>query len=102
MGRSSTTFKQGQSGNPGGRPATARRELGELLEAVFLPANRKKVLTKLMEDAERGNHDARVLLLAYTYGKPIERQELSGELFIQKGYSIEANPDAWSDDQTAE
>lgn len=90
-------FVKGQSGNPGGRPATARKELNELLEVVFSPEKRKKVLNKLVEDAASGNHDARVLLLAYAYGKPVERQEIAGELSIVKGYTTEANPDDWDE-----
>lgn len=71
-------FQKGQSGNPGGRPSPAKQELSALLEAVFTGPRRRKVLTKLIEDAERGDHDARVLLLAYTYGRPVERKELTG------------------------
>lgn len=78
MARSSTSFQPGSSGNPGGRPAKARQELGELLEETFTPAQRKKVLKKLIADAEQGNHEARVLLLAYTFGKPVERKEITG------------------------
>lgn len=71
-------FQKGQSGNPGGRPSAPRQELSALLDEHFKPARRKKVLEKLIDDAESGNHEARVLLLAYTYGKPVERQEISG------------------------
>lgn len=71
-------FQKGQSGNPGGKPGAARQELNALLDQVFKPARRRKVLEKLIEDAELGNHEARVLLLAYTYGKPVERKEVSG------------------------
>jgi hypothetical protein len=71
-------FVKGKSGNPGGKPGAARQELNALLDEVFKPARRKKVLEKLIADAESGNHDARTLLLAYTYGKPVERQELTG------------------------
>ena len=78
MARSTTTFKPGVSGNPGGRPSTARAQLNDLLDEVFTPAARKKVLKKLITDAESGNHDARTLLLAYTFGKPTEYKEVSG------------------------
>lgn len=66
------------SGNPGGRPSGPRQELQALLAETFTPAARKKVLRKLIEDAQSGNHDARTLLLAYTYGKPTEHKEISG------------------------
>lgn len=71
-------FQKGQSGNPGGRPSAPRQQLSELLEDVFKPARRRKVLEKLIADAEAGNHDARTLLLAYTFGKPTEYKEISG------------------------
>lgn len=90
-------FVKGQSGNPGGRPSEVRQELNALLDKVFTTVKRKKVIEKLIEDAELGNHEARVLLLAYTYGKPVERKEITGadgEPF--KGYVL-VSPDAWDD-----
>lgn len=78
MARSKTTFQPGVSGNPNGRPSGPRQQLNELLEDVFKPARRRKVLEKLISDAEAGNHDARTLLLAYTFGKPTEYKEISG------------------------
>lgn len=78
MARSTTTFKPGVSGNPGGRPSGPRQQLNELLDETFSVASRKKVLKKLIADAEAGNHDARTLLLAYTFGKPTEYKEISG------------------------
>lgn len=71
-------FQKGESGNPGGKTSAARQELNALLDVVFTASKRKKVILKLVEDAETGDHDARVLLLAYTYGKPIERKEVTG------------------------
>ena len=71
-------FIKGQSGNPGGKPSEVRQELNALLDRVFTTAKRKKVIEKLIEDAEGGSHEARVLLLAYTYGKPVERREITG------------------------
>lgn len=76
MPRSSTTFQPGQSGNPNGRPSTRRKELNELLEQVFTNPKRRAVIEKLIEDAEKGDHEARTLLLAYTYGKPKERIDI--------------------------
>lgn len=88
-------FQKGQSGNPGGRPSEARQELQALLDKRFTPSKRAKVLDKLIEDAIAGQHDARVLLLAYTYGKPIERQELTGaDGAPLKGY-VYVSPEDW-------
>lgn len=78
MARSKTSFQPGVSGNPGGRPSGARAQLSDLLDEVFTLNQRKKVLKKLITDAEAGNHDARTLLLAYTFGKPTEYKEVSG------------------------
>ena len=76
-------FQKGQSGNPGGKPGAARQQLEALLEECFPLAKRKKVIKLLVEDAISDEYDrrkeARPLLLAYTYGKPVERKELSGE-----------------------
>lgn len=75
-------FQKGQSGNPGGRPSPARQQLDALLDEAFPLAKRKKVLKLLVEDAMSDEYDrrkeARPLLLAYAYGKPVERQEISG------------------------
>lgn len=49
-----------------------------MLDARFTKTKRAKVIDKLIDDAIAGQHDARVLLLAYTYGKPTEHKEISG------------------------
>lgn len=71
-------FQKGQSGNPGGRPSPKRQELDDLLNTVFTKRRRKQVLERLIQDAEAGEHAARTLLLAYAYGKPVERHEVTG------------------------
>lgn len=80
-------FKPGQSGNPGGRPSTRKAELDKLLAEVWKTPSRRKVLKKLVEDAEQGDHDARTLLLAYAYGKPKDDVEHSGALRIVVEYT---------------
>lgn len=88
-------FAKGQSGNPGGKPGAARQELNALLDQVFKPARRRKVLEKLIDDAEKGDHDARTLLLAYTYGKPVERKEITGADGEPLKAYVSITPDDW-------
>lgn len=88
-------FQKGQSGNPGGKPGAARQDLNALLDKVFTPAKRKKVLEKLISDAEAGQHDARTLLMAYTWGRPVERKELSGPDGEPLKAYVSIDPDEW-------
>lgn len=95
-------FKKGQSGNPGGRPSPARQALEALLDECFPAAKRKKLLKLLVEDATSDEYErrkeARPLLLAYTFGKPIERKEVSGvDGEPLKGYVV-ISPDDWDMD----
>lgn len=93
-------FRKGQSGNPGGKPGAARQDLNALLDEVFKPARRRKVLEKLIGDAEAGNHDARTLLMAYTWGRPIERKEISGPDGEPLKAYVSVNPDEWDNEPT--
>ena len=77
MPRSSTSFKPGQSGNPGGRKSK-RTELETLLDKRFTLARRQQVIDRLIDDAVAGEMESIKLLLAYAYGKPVERKEISG------------------------
>ena len=94
-------FAPGKSGNPGGKPSARRQELNDLLDETWKPASRRKVLKKLIEDAEAGDHDARVLLLAYAYGKPVERKELTGADGAELKTYVGISPDAWDDESPA-
>lgn len=72
-------FVKGQSGNPAGRkPNAARQELETLLDKTWPVAKREQALINLATKAGNGDIDAIKILLAYTYGKPIERKEVSG------------------------
>lgn len=88
-------FQKGQSGNPGGKPGAARQDLNALLDRVFTPTRRKKVLEKLIDDAEAGQHDARTLLMAYTWGRPVERKEVSGPDGLPLKAYVSIDPDDW-------
>jgi hypothetical protein len=75
-------FEKGKSGNPSGRPSAARAELADLLDKHYTPAKRAATLRRMIAITE-ADDDARALeaiklLWAYTFGKPIERRELSG------------------------
>lgn len=86
-------WQPGQSGNPGGRPSSRRAELEALLSEVWKPASRRRVVKKLVEDAEAGDHEARTLLLAYAYGKPKDEVETTGGLTIKVVYAdADADP----------
>lgn len=75
-------FVKGQSGNPGGKPKPARQELDGLLTRGWPIKRRMAAIERLdkMVDSEDDTTalDAIKLLLAYAYGRPTERKEISG------------------------
>jgi hypothetical protein len=100
MPRSSTSFKAGQSGNPNGRPSQRRQELSELLDSVFTQADRIAVVKGIVSDAKKGDKDARIILLAYTFGKPVERKEISGPDGEPLKAYVSVSPSDWSEAET--
>ncbi len=54
--------------------------LAKLLDECFTLADRREVFTSLAELAKGRDMKAIELLLAYTYGKPVQRQEHSGQV----------------------
>lgn len=66
-------FKPGQSGNPGGRPKTAKFS-EEVREFLSQRRGGKTRLKKVLENLEK--HDPKILLY-YAFGKPAESVELS-------------------------
>src|SRR6476660_530382 len=99
----------GRKNNGGARPGAGRKrkadelELQSLLIQAWPPEARQAALDRLAQkaDSDRGDSlDALKLLLAYAYGKPIERQEHSGELTVVKGYATkDASPDTWDTEE---
>lgn len=80
----------GQRGNSGGKKGRSGRKskaeelgLSELLTKAFPQADREKVFANLAKIAQGDNSTAAVsassLLLAYAYGKPTEKHEVSGK-----------------------
>ena len=73
-------LKKGAVLNPNGRPPTKSRERFEAaLAAALNGKNLEAILQRLVADATKGRPWAVTLVLAYYAGKPIERQEVSGD-----------------------
>lgn len=74
-------------------------ELHGILGDAWPQDKRLAALKKVavMAESDRADAlDAIKLLLAYAYGKPIDRQEHSGGISIVKGYA-DVGPDDWDD-----
>lgn len=98
----------GRAKNGGARPGAGRKrkvdelELHGLLGDAWPQDKRLAALKRVatMADSDRGDAlDAIKLLLAYAYGKPIDRQEHSGAISIVKGYA-DVGPDDWDEPTT--
>lgn len=76
MARSSTSFKKGQSGNPGGMPAQVAHAARELREA--LEGDAKEIHAALMAAVRDGNVPAIIYAHQQLIGKPKDRVEVSG------------------------
>ncbi len=74
------------NGRGGRRPGAGRKrkadelELTNLLNVAWPLTERRAAIERLVELSENGINklDAIKLLLAYAYGKPVDRQEISG------------------------
>ncbi len=68
----------------GKRPNSGRKSKAEelglvaLLDECWTPESRKRCLLKLAKLANDGEYEAVKILMAYAYGKPIDRKEISG------------------------
>lgn len=72
----------GQRGNSGGKKGRSGRKskatemgLQSLLNECFTENDRRDLLCKLVDMAKGADLDAIKLLLAYTYGKPVEQKD---------------------------
>lgn len=82
----------GRKKNGGKRPGAGRKpkevneNLRELLSLCAPQEQRESILRGLVEDAQhvsfRIRNEARKQLLAYMFGTPVARQEISGELDV--------------------
>lgn len=68
----------GKRGRSGRKSKAEELGLAQLLDKCWTQAHREECITRLSAMARTGNLDAMKLLLAYAYGKPVERRELTG------------------------
>lgn len=76
--------KNGGARNGAGRKSKAEEmELQSLLDRCWTQAARESCITKLAKDANSRlftvRHEARKLLMAYTFGKPVEHKKVTGD-----------------------
>lgn len=88
--------KPGRGGKPGrsGRKSRAA-ELGlqQLLDECWTEDQRRECVKSLARLASRGEIKAITLLMAYCYGKPKERHEISGPEGEPIKYLVGVNPE---------
>lgn len=81
-------FKPGVSGNPKGRPprkARTREQWKSEVRGILTPAEMRKVLRMLREQAQAGCTIAAKLCLEYAYGKPVQPTEGQLEVNVNTG-----------------
>jgi len=73
----------GKRANAGRKSKAIEQNLNALLDSCVPGSKREAIIRKLAEDAEhpsfRIRNEARKVLLAYMYGKPVDRIEVGGE-----------------------
>lgn len=76
----------GARAGAGRKPKEVNENLRELLNVCAPQEQRESILRELVEDAQhvsfRIRNEARKLLLAYMFGTPVARQELSGDVNV--------------------
>jgi hypothetical protein len=71
-------FAKGNGGGPGRKPRATEDKYRDLMLSVITPDHWLKIVTKAIEQAERGDSTARKWLADYLIGPPVERKEISG------------------------
>ena len=70
---------KGETGNPNGRPKKEHEEeYYRILVSICTPAHWKKIVEKMIADAEGGDDKARKLLFDHALGLPVQKTELTG------------------------
>jgi len=73
----------GKRANAGRKSRVVEQNLNALLEECVSVDRWRSILTKLAEDAEsvsfRVRNESRKVLMAYRFGKPVDRIEVGGE-----------------------
>src|SRR5690242_17022937 len=93
----------GKKGNSGGKPGRSGRkpkfdeeELMALLDRAWPEKERQEAVKNIALRASRGDLEAFKLLMAYCYGKPKEKHELTGrdgkDLIPILNVTIESSP----------
>lgn len=70
----------GAKGRSGRKSKAAELGLQALLDECWDQTQRKDCIKNLAKNAKTGDMESLKLLLAYTYGKPVDRKEIKGEL----------------------
>lgn len=68
----------GVKGRSGRKPAAMKHRLIELLADAWTYSDRVDIIKNLHKQAKAGDVDAAKTLLAYSYGRPSQKHEISG------------------------
>jgi len=71
-------FEKGWKGGPGRPPRAKEEKFYRIMTTAVTLKDWREIIKKAVEQAKRGNHQARKFLADYLIGPPIERKEISG------------------------
>ncbi|HEX8089346.1 MAG TPA: hypothetical protein VF762_10865 [Blastocatellia bacterium] len=98
------TGKGGQKGRSGRKPKFDEEELDRLLNKCWPKKQREEAIKNAASRAARGDLEALKLLMAYSFGKPKEKHEITGD-FNPAVYVIlnsDVSPAKEADDSVSE